>query len=84
MRMFAKLLKKFKSTYTVSNYCKIFPYVKPYWVRGLLGVLITITIGSIDALIAWSLPAESAELFCNLSEFLGLTEIFPGTENHFV
>ncbi|MFQ8667730.1 MAG: ABC transporter ATP-binding protein [Alphaproteobacteria bacterium] len=55
MRMFAKLLKKFKSTYTVSNYCKIFPYVKPYWVRGLLGVLITIPIGSMDAVIAWSL-----------------------------
>lgn len=53
--MFAKLLKKFKSTYTVSNYCKIFPYVKPYWVRGLLGVLITIPIGSMDAVIAWSL-----------------------------
>ena len=53
--MFAKLLKKFKSTYTVSNYCKIFPSVKPYWVRGLLGVLITIPIGSMDAVIAWSL-----------------------------
>lgn len=53
--MFAKLLKKFKSSYLISNYCKIFPYVKPYWVRGLIGILITIPIGSMDAVIAWSL-----------------------------
>ena len=53
--MFAKLLKKIKSSYLISNYCKILPYVKPYWIRGLLGVLITIPIGSMDAVIAWSL-----------------------------
>lgn len=53
--MFAKLLKKFKTSYLISNYCKIFPYVKPYWVRGLIGILITIPIGSMDAVIAWSL-----------------------------
>jgi len=53
--MFAKLLNKIKSTYIISNYCKIMPYVKPYWIRGLLGVLITIPIGSMDAVIAWSL-----------------------------
>lgn len=53
--MFSKLIKKVKSSYLISNYCKIFPYVKPYWVRGLIGVLITIPIGSMDAVIAWSL-----------------------------
>ncbi|MBR1648711.1 MAG: ABC transporter ATP-binding protein [Alphaproteobacteria bacterium] len=31
------------------------PYVKPYWVRALAAVLITIPIGSMDAVIAWSL-----------------------------
>lgn len=53
--MFAKLIKKLKSSYVISNYAKILPYVKPYWVRGLLGILITIPIGSMDAVIAWSL-----------------------------
>ncbi|MBR1949095.1 MAG: ATP-binding cassette domain-containing protein [Alphaproteobacteria bacterium] len=31
------------------------PYVKPYWKRALLAVLITIPIGAMDAVIAWSL-----------------------------
>lgn len=39
----------------VQNYMKIYPYVKPYWVRALLAVLITIPIGSLDAVIAWAL-----------------------------
>ena len=39
----------------VKNYRKILPYVKPYWGRALLAVLITIPIGSMDAVIAWSL-----------------------------
>ena len=53
--MFKKLLTKIKSTYTISNYMKIMPYVKPYWFRGLLSVLITIPIGAMDAVIAWAL-----------------------------
>ena len=53
--MFKKLLNKIKSTYTVQNYMKIIPYVKPYWFRGLMSVLITIPIGGMDAVIAWAL-----------------------------
>lgn len=53
--MFKRLFSKFKSTYTVQNYLKIMPYVKPYWFRGLLSVLITIPIGAMDAVIAWAL-----------------------------
>ena len=53
--MFKKLLDKIKSTYTIQNYMKIMPYVKPYWFRGIMSVLITIPIGSMDAVIAWSL-----------------------------
>lgn len=53
--LLTRFIKKLKGTYTVSNYCKIMPYVKPYWVRGLLGVLITIPIGAMDAVIAWAL-----------------------------
>lgn len=37
------------------NYKRMWPYVKPYWVRALLSVLVAIPIGSMDALIAMSL-----------------------------
>ncbi|MCQ2582034.1 MAG: ABC transporter ATP-binding protein/permease [Alphaproteobacteria bacterium] len=36
----------------VKNYKRMWPYVKPYWFRSLLSVLITIPLGSMDALIA--------------------------------
>lgn len=54
-RMFKKLIQKIMSTNLVVNYRKILPYVKPYWIRALISVLITIPIGSMDAVIAWSL-----------------------------
>ena len=46
---------KLKSSFIISNYAKILPYVKPYTFRALIAVLITIPIGSMDAVIAWSL-----------------------------
>ncbi len=51
----SKFLEKINHLYVVENYKKILPYVKPYWVRALIAVLITIPIGSMDAVIAWSL-----------------------------
>ncbi len=53
--MFAKIRNKINNLYIVQNYRKMLPYVKPYWVRAILAVLITIPIGSMDAVIAWSL-----------------------------
>ncbi len=55
MQMWNKLKTKIKSLYIVDNYSKIYPYVKPYWFRALAAVLITIPVGSMDAVIAWSL-----------------------------
>ena len=49
------LLTKLNNINLVQNYRKILPYVKPYWVRAMIAVLITIPIGSMDAVIAWSL-----------------------------
>lgn len=49
------ILDKIKQSNLIKNYSKILPYVKPYWVRALIAVLITIPIGSMDAVIAWSL-----------------------------
>ncbi len=53
--MFNKIKEKFSNTNAVVNYKKILPYVKPYWKRALLSILITIPIGSMDAVIAWAL-----------------------------
>lgn len=53
--MLKKLKNKITSSNLFQNYKKILPFVKPYWVRALLAVLITIPIGSMDAVIAWSL-----------------------------
>ena len=53
--MFQKIKEKILKMNIVVNYKKMLPYVKPYWKRGLLAVLITIPIGSMDAVIAWAL-----------------------------
>ena len=37
------------------NYRKMVPYIRPYWVRAVMAVLITLPIGSFDALTAWIL-----------------------------
>jgi phospholipid-lipopolysaccharide ABC transporter len=49
------LVDRLKAYSLFKNYGKIYPYVKPYWIRALIAVLITIPIGSMDAVIAWSL-----------------------------
>ncbi len=48
-------INKCKNTHVVENYSRMWPYVKPYWFRALLAVLICIPIGSLDAIIALSL-----------------------------
>ena len=50
-----KIKEKLLTLYTFKNYALIFPYTKPYWGRALLAVLITVPVGSMDAVIAWSL-----------------------------
>ena len=54
-----KLSKELKSLILknmfVKNYRRMWPYIKPYWFRGLLSILVAIPIGSLDAVIALSL-----------------------------
>lgn len=47
--------EKLLNIYTLKNYALILPYAKPYWFRALLAVAITMPVGSLDAVIAWSL-----------------------------
>lgn len=55
MKFLTETLDKFKSSQFYYCYSKMMPYVKPYWFRALLAVLICIPIGSLDAVIALSL-----------------------------
>ena len=41
-----------KKSSFIRNYKRMWPFVKPYWFRALLATLITIPIGSLDAVIA--------------------------------
>ncbi len=53
--MLKKIIAKIKNLNFVRNYGKMLPYVLPYRFRALTAVLITIPIGAMDAVIAWSL-----------------------------
>lgn len=50
-----KVLKKLLKMPSIKNYALILPYAKPYWIRLLTTIVITIPIGAMDAVIAWSL-----------------------------
>ena len=39
----------------IKNYSRMWPYVKPYWFKALMSILVAIPIGSMDALIALAL-----------------------------
>ena len=53
--MLRKFIDKIKNTHFVHDYSLMWPYIRPYWGRALLAVLITIPIGALDAVIAWAL-----------------------------
>lgn len=50
-----ELLNKLKTLRFVTNYGRMWPYVKPVWFRALCSMLICIPIGSLDAVIALAL-----------------------------
>ena len=39
----------------VKNYRRMWPYMKPFWIRAVLSILVAIPVGSLDAVIALSL-----------------------------
>lgn len=55
LKIFGFLKKLFVNNSFVINYRRMWPYVKPYWFRALLSVLVAIPIGSMDAVIALAL-----------------------------
>ncbi len=50
-----KIKKQLKNNTFILNYSRMWPFIKPYWIRALIAIIITIPIGSLDAVIALSL-----------------------------
>lgn len=51
----SKNTSKLPKSQFVKNYKRMWPFIKPFWFRALLATLITIPIGSLDAVIALAL-----------------------------
>lgn len=74
--IFSKITNKFKSINFVQDYRQILPYVRPYWGRALLALLITLPIGSMDAVIAWVLKPYMDTVMIEKS--VKTTSLIPG------
>lgn len=49
------MLQKLKNSRFFVNYKRMWPFIKPYWFRSLVAILITIPIGALDSVIALAL-----------------------------
>lgn len=72
--MLRKLKRKIKNSYLVQNYKNVFHYVRPYWGRALLAVLVTVPTGALDTAIPWALKnymdSITTKTFSNLTIFM--------------
>lgn len=75
--MFQKLKDKINSINVVVDYKKILPYAKPYWKRALIAMLITIPIGSMDAVVAWAMKPYMDVVMVEKSTFGASTILIP-------
>ena len=55
LKFWTSFKEKIKTINFLNNYRRIYPYVRPYKYRAILALLITIPVGSMDAVIAWVL-----------------------------
>lgn len=74
--MFQNLKAKILSLNVVVNYKKILPYAKPYWKRAIFAILITMPIGAMDAVVAWSLKPYMDVVMVEKSTIMGASTIF--------
>ncbi|MGN0917628.1 MAG: ABC transporter transmembrane domain-containing protein, partial [Oxalobacter sp.] len=49
------MLKKLQNIQAVINYRRMWPFIKPYWFRSLIAMLLCFPVGSLDAFVAWCL-----------------------------
>lgn len=55
MKLSKEIREKLLHNMFVKNYRRMWPYMKPFWVRAVLSILVAIPVGSLDAVIALSL-----------------------------
>jgi len=55
MKLSKEIREKVLHNMFVKNYRRMWPYMKPFWFRALLSILVAIPVGSLDAVIALSL-----------------------------
>ena len=48
-------MQKITENMFVKNYKRMWPYIKPFWGRALLTILLAIPVGMLDAVIAWAI-----------------------------
>ncbi len=72
-----KLKKAFNANLVILNLKRMWPFIKPVWVRALIGVLLTIPVGGLDAVVAMFLKpfmdqvmVDKQQSFSNLIPFL--------------
>lgn len=73
--MFQKLKAKISSLNVVVNYKKMLPYAKPYWKRAIFAIIITMPIGAMDAVVAWSLKPYMDVVMVEKNTIMGASTI---------
>lgn len=73
--MVKKIINKIRNSYAVKNYSNIIPYVKPYWIRAILAILVTLPSGALDAAIPWALKRYMDSI--TTGNFSQLTKLMP-------
>ena len=48
-------MQKISENMFIKNYKRMWPYIKPFWFRALLTLLLAIPVGMLDAVIAWAI-----------------------------
>ena len=63
MKKKQKIRKIFSANLVIVNLKRMWPYVKPYWGRAVIGVLLTIPVGALDGAVAMFLKPCMDEMF---------------------
>ncbi len=50
-----KKMKMITENMFIKNYKRMWPYIKPFWVRAVLTLVLAIPVGMLDAVIAWAI-----------------------------
>lgn len=62
------MFKFIKKNDFVVAYSRFLPYVKPYWFLAILGLLLTVPVGALDAAVAWFLQPFMDNVMVNKEE----------------